>query len=1372
MTAKPGRLDRYFLPPKRTMPPFSSMLRTKKGRKSRPRTPPSPGSFYSPSIARSPAPWVPLERASTSSDVNEPAYSGSVGRRAPPPSAWAERTLVRPPPRSASKDNVVLDLNEDPYGPTHSRRPSAASTSSPRIQAPALHVPNRTLGESSGPSSNLSSNVNANANATAEPGPVSGLKLSLVDAHRRVPTPIKIPRAHNAPSVTIQRSPSPSPSARPVSNCPSSAHSGSILASPAPSEGAPELMTVLRAERASASMLGLGFTLKGEVTGRLSAFGSVRMDSATLPVEPLEGEEEREEKDDVVVSPSSSVSSAPRAGLRRSTSTEEGLGGSLYPPPPVRRPNTDMSIGSGRPATVYAMDRISEVPSPSFLDPTNALSPGAGGSGRPTSTYSRSHSPSSSFPPTGSFFIDEDEEPTSPPRQRSKTVGDRVTGRELYVHAGAGRQRSVSASASNANSNSNSAMAIRRARSPSGATAMTYASRPVTPPDAHPLPLPSFPGPGLAGTAPGATIPGRTKNLQGPNMAGNYSVASSGAGSTGTWSASLGFSSASGFGSYSFSPQPASSTSSQPTPSSSGATQPPTSLFGSHTALSSGTTQPTPSTGSGSSSSLDSPPPRTTRLGSAPNATTTNTNMVATTAFPPILSKFTRQPLGFENFSFLGGRGRSASEVTRGGAEIAKSASNSAASSSEVVVEIPARPARPPSLCLRDDPPEPVRLAHSSSSSSTGSTGLGLRRKRSSPAVHTLERKASNPGSLASSTRRKGSDAGIPAIHRTDSSNSSHRTAGTQQPTPTSPTPAGALLTIKQRRETLFPTTPRSFSHEESSSSSPPPPARGVPELPGYVLDGSLLMPLKSPAPSTRKAHLPIGPKSVPVVPSRSEPVPAVTVPVIPTPGPSTAGVSASASAGVSASASVGAKPRGLKPVTAPKQPPPSPTFEPVPVRWRGLTMDAAKWTFSSSQLHNIVSRAIKQSAETSCVRLLPLDVLDQELPVEVERLEQLRDVLQTKYKAQVRRRRLLMRSLALYIDGHDPPTSKRLLDELEDVGVVCDQLAEDLYLVGDQLSQIARLRDVHSTSALAVALRKINQSYIRARSEVVELQAERTSLEAERDEAWLMAESLERELVESKHLAPPTSDDSVSSKPPSSDESRVSAARRSSIRQSKLTFRRSMRRSARSSTSSMRYHSILFPRPPTSTSPFIDFSHPDSSSGDFVPPVPPVNLTKHLSSFEPSRPESIGVLPAGAYALSLSPGPGSEVVGVTTPSATSHDLYVAQNELLTMLGLSYKEYGFKIRPRSYSECESPPAVPSSPPGGAGGVFAARMSGPPSSFHRPSSRGKLFRSSSDQALRRHSSTLERVIAVEVPAFGGVPEDPAAILAALTLPQDL
>lgn len=341
---------------------------------------------------------------------------------------------------------------------------------------------------------------------------------------------------------------------------------------------------------------------------------------------------------------------------------------------------------------------------------------------------------------------------------------------------------------------------------------------------------------------------------------------------------------------------------------------------------------------------------------------------------------------------------------------------------------------------------------------------------------------------------------------------------------------------------------------------------------------------------------------------------------------------------------------------------PASPTFEPVPVRWRGLTMDAAKWTFSSAQLHNIVARAIKHSAESSSVRLLPLDVLDQDLPVEVERLEHLRDVLQTRYKAQVRRRRLLMRSLALYIDGHDPPTSRRLLDDLDDVGAVCDQLAEDLYLVGDQLAQIAHLRDVHHTSALAVALRKINQSYIRARAEVVDLETQvsvgyqlfiylfvqRDVLAAERDEAWLMAESLERELE--------------------AGPSRVEAARRSSVRQSKM-IRKSLRRSMRSSTSSMRYHSIVFPRPPDT-----------------------------LLAPEPSRPESVCVLP---------PSP-------TTPS---HDLFVAQSELLNMLGLSYTEYGFKIRPRSYSDSPAP------------------------------SPRKLVRCLSDQALRRRSN---RLVAVQVP----------------------
>lgn len=233
-----------------------------------------------------------------------------------------------------------------------------------------------------------------------------------------------------------------------------------------------------------------------------------------------------------------------------------------------------------------------------------------------------------------------------------------------------------------------------------------------------------------------------------------------------------------------------------------------------------------------------------------------------------------------------------------------------------------------------------------------------------------------------------------------------------------------------------------------------------------------------------------------------------------------------------------------------------------------------------------------------------------------------------------------------------------------------------------------------------------------------------------------MLAESLERELAEARQ------EDHVES------PSRVSAARKSSLRQSKLSLRPSVRRSARSSTSggSMRYHGIVFPRPPSTQAPTA--SEPANSSNEFIPPVPPVPTpSRHLSTFEPSRPESIGVLPSGLYTQSLSPGPEPySVLNVRTPSATSHDLYTAQSELLKMLGLSYTEYGFRLRPRSYSDSGSPV---SSPPGSP--------SLPPSAY---GPRGKLLRSTSDQALRRYSASAatDRMIAVRVPLTGGVPDD--------------
>ena len=67
--------------------------------------------------------------------------------------------------------------------------------------------------------------------------------------------------------------------------------------------------------------------------------------------------------------------------------------------------------------------------------------------------------------------------------------------------------------------------------------------------------------------------------------------------------------------------------------------------------------------------------------------------------------------------------------------------------------------------------------------------------------------------------------------------------------------------------------------------------------------------------------------------------------------------------------------------------------------------MEAAKWTFTSSQLQDIVSRAIRQSAEASSIRLLRLEILDNEIPEEKGRLEAQRTELLSRYKSWARRR-------------------------------------------------------------------------------------------------------------------------------------------------------------------------------------------------------------------------------------------------------------------------------------------------------------------------------------------------------------------------------
>ncbi|TFY80259.1 hypothetical protein EWM64_g3755 [Hericium alpestre] len=230
------------------------------------------------------------------------------------------------------------------------------------------------------------------------------------------------------------------------------------------------------------------------------------------------------------------------------------------------------------------------------------------------------------------------------------------------------------------------------------------------------------------------------------------------------------------------------------------------------------------------------------------------------------------------------------------------------------------------------------------------------------------------------------------------------------------------------------------------------------------------------------------------------------------------------------------------------------PRFQPTPVKYKGFTMEAAKWTFTSDQLQSIVSRAIRQSAEPAAIRLLPVKTLDQELPQEQERLEKLQAELKTQYKLHVRKRNTLVAALTAQV-GRDGGSAalRTMLDDLSDISASLDQVGEELYNTRDQIAQLDRLAVVHSGSALAMALRKLNTSFLKRTTEAQILQDRVIALEAERDEAWAHAQELAQDLDALSHNT-----DSVlgSAKSTSRRSSRVVASRKSSICVSKAGLR------------------------------------------------------------------------------------------------------------------------------------------------------------------------------------------------------------------------
>lgn len=195
-----------------------------------------------------------------------------------------------------------------------------------------------------------------------------------------------------------------------------------------------------------------------------------------------------------------------------------------------------------------------------------------------------------------------------------------------------------------------------------------------------------------------------------------------------------------------------------------------------------------------------------------------------------------------------------------------------------------------------------------------------------------------------------------------------------------------------------------------------------------------------------------------------------------------------------------------------------SPRFQVQPPKFKGVTMEAAKWTFTTDELQAIASRAIREAAEGSSIRLLHLRTLDNDIPEDLRRLEAEGREIQFRYKACSRRRQKLLDNLSnsLSSPGNESPgASLRVIETLKEVTAQMDKLAEDLHSVDAQIARLNGLVLRHSGGALSMALRKLNKSWHEKVAELDDLKLKFRRVEAEREEAYRQADEACRQVDE-----------------------------------------------------------------------------------------------------------------------------------------------------------------------------------------------------------------------------------------------------------------
>lgn len=204
-----------------------------------------------------------------------------------------------------------------------------------------------------------------------------------------------------------------------------------------------------------------------------------------------------------------------------------------------------------------------------------------------------------------------------------------------------------------------------------------------------------------------------------------------------------------------------------------------------------------------------------------------------------------------------------------------------------------------------------------------------------------------------------------------------------------------------------------------------------------------------------------------------------------------------------------------------PLAPPPTVSFESVQIPWKGLPYEAAQWTFTSSELQEIVSRAIRLSAKESFIRLLSLQALDTDTVKEADRLEEERLAAQVKWRFEMHKRTMLMQALnsaSAFANSGEVDKENVLGGLISQVATSiasCDSIFASILHMSDQQAQISVVQHRHWASALGIALRKLNKAFERQGEEMKHALIRIQTLQDELDEAWREAEGMAAEIDE-----------------------------------------------------------------------------------------------------------------------------------------------------------------------------------------------------------------------------------------------------------------